>query len=160
MAAYRRAADLDPGDTWTWIFISRLERAAGRLVAAAAAAEEETLARSANEHDRMVALNTIGEVRVGQGDLSAAHDVFLSGQAIVEKLAAADPSNAGWQRDLIVSHRRIADVAEKAGDAGGAQEHFTAALTITRSLAAAGRLASVDAYFIEALAQRLGALEP
>ena len=52
-----------------------------------------------------------------------------------------------------------ADVAEKSGDAVGAREHFEAALTITRSLAAAGRLAPVDAYFTEALEQRLADLD-
>ncbi len=30
-----------------------------------------------------------------------------------EKLAAQDPGNAGWQRDLIVSHWRLADLAEQ-----------------------------------------------
>ena len=29
LAAYRQAADLDPTDSWTWIFIARLETASG-----------------------------------------------------------------------------------------------------------------------------------
>jgi hypothetical protein len=40
---------------------------------------------------------------------------------IRERLAAADPSNAGWQRDLWVSCWRIADVLEKSGDPSAIQ---------------------------------------
>ena len=35
--------------------------------------------------------------------------------AIRERLAAADPGNAGWQRDLSVSHDKIGDVRSGAG---------------------------------------------
>ncbi|MFO1067519.1 MAG: hypothetical protein U1E14_03240 [Geminicoccaceae bacterium] len=38
--------------------------------------------------------------------------------AIAEKLAAADPRNTGWQRDLIVSHVKLAEVADATGNAG------------------------------------------
>ncbi len=39
-----------------------------------------------------------------------------------EKLAAADPGNAGWQRDLSVSLNKIGDVRQAQGDLAGALE--------------------------------------
>ena len=33
----------------------------------------------------------------------------------LQRLAESDPSNAGWQRDLVVSHWRMADMAEQTG---------------------------------------------
>jgi hypothetical protein len=39
------------------------------------------------------------------------HDkVYRGGLAIAERLAAADPSNTQWQRDLLVSYERIGSV--------------------------------------------------
>jgi hypothetical protein len=60
LAAYRRAAALDSDDTWTWLFISRLERAGGRLAQAEDAANAALACATASsaERDRMVALNT------------------------------------------------------------------------------------------------------
>ena len=130
--------------------------------AAKAIAEQLAAADPGNaawQRDLSVSWNKIGDVRRAQGDLAGALDAQNERHAIAEKLAAADPGNAEWQRDLIVSHWRIADLAEKSGDAGRAREHFEAALTITRSLAEAERLAPVDAYFTEALEQRLAALD-
>jgi hypothetical protein len=47
-------------------------------------------------------------VLVAQGNLTEAEKSFRDGLAIAERLAQADPSNAGWQVDLIVSHWRLA----------------------------------------------------
>jgi hypothetical protein len=43
----------------------------------------------------------------------APHDIF-------ERLAEADPGNAGWQRDLSVSQDRIGDVQVEQGDLAAA----------------------------------------
>jgi tetratricopeptide (TPR) repeat protein len=139
LAAYRRAAALDPDDTWTWIFISRLERAAGRLVPAAAAAEAalERAEAVLLQRDQMAALNTLGEVRVSQGVLAAASEAFWSGKGIAEKFAAADPGNAGWQRDLSVSWIKIGVVRVAQGDLAGALAAHTASHAIAEKLAAA-----------------------
>lgn len=40
-------------------------------------------------------------------------------QTIRERLATSDPANAVWQRDLAVSHQRMAGIAEKMGDNAG-----------------------------------------
>ena len=44
-------------------------------------------------------------VSIGQdalGNLNAALAEFTAKRAIIERLAATDPGNAGWQRDLSV----------------------------------------------------------
>ncbi len=50
---------------------------------------------------------------------------------MAERLVAADPGNAGWQRDLVVSYWRLAQMSERANaaDAPGwwrkAYEHLS-----------------------------------
>jgi hypothetical protein len=53
------------------------------------------------------------------------------------RLAAADPANAGWQRDLSVSHTKLGDLARAAGDLAAARTSYQAALDIAARLAAA-----------------------
>ena len=77
---------------------------------------------------------------------------------ITAKLAAADPGNAQWQRDLIVTYWRLAELLERFPDrAGEAVEHWSRALARARSLADTGRLAPRDAYFVATLQRRLAA---
>ena len=56
--------------------------------------------------------------------------------AIFERLAAADPGNAGWQRDLSVSHNKIGDVLRAQGDLAQALTSYRASLAIRERLAA------------------------
>jgi hypothetical protein len=51
-----------------------------------------------------------------QGNLPEALKAFRDGLAISDRLAKADPGNAGWQRDLSVSYSKLADAFRKAGD--------------------------------------------
>ena len=74
---------------------------------------------------------------------------------IAEKLAGADPGNAGWQRDLIVSSVKLAEISAANGGLPKAAEHYHAALTTAEALAANGRLAPADAWMIDDLKQRL-----
>ena len=46
-----------------------------------------------------------------------------------ERLAAADPANTEWQRDLSVSHNKLGDVAVAAGDLAAARDRYQAAST-------------------------------
>ncbi len=55
-----------------------------------------------------------------QGDLSAALTSYQASLAIRERLAKADPGNAGWQRDLSVSYAKLAVVLRKRGAAADA----------------------------------------
>jgi hypothetical protein len=52
-------------------------------------------------------------------------------------LAAADSSNAGWQRDLSVSWEKLGDVRRAQGDRAGAAQAYGDALNVTQRLAAA-----------------------
>ncbi|HRD65404.1 MAG TPA: ATP-binding protein, partial [Candidatus Competibacter sp.] len=51
-----------------------------------------------------------------QGNLPAALKTYRDGLAIRERLAQADPGNAGWQRDLSVSYSKIGTIFRKTGD--------------------------------------------
>ena len=95
---------------------------------------------------------------MAQGDLPGALQAYTARKNIADKLAAADPGNAEWQRDLIVSHWKLADLLEQMPDrAAEAAGHWAQALAIARTLADTGRLAPTDAYFVETLEQRLAA---
>ena len=54
----------------------------------------------------------------------------------MRKLAAADPGNAEWQRDVSVSLDRVGDVRLAAGDRAGALAAYEESLAIMRKLAA------------------------
>ena len=70
--------------------------------------------------------------------------------AIAERLAEADPGNAEWQRDLIVSCVKLGDAEPEA-----ARTWLARALPVARALRAAGRLAPVDAWMPAELEHRL-----
>ena len=59
--------------------------------------------------------NKIGDVLVAQGNLPEALKSFRDGLAIRERLAQADPGNAGWQRDLSVMLRQTCRRSTKDG---------------------------------------------
>ena len=49
------------------------------------------------QRDLSVSHNKIGDVQQAQGDLAAALASYQASLAIAERLAKADPGNAGWQ---------------------------------------------------------------
>ena len=57
----------------------------------------------------------IGNVLVAQGNLPEALKSFRDSLAIRDRLAKADPDNAGWQRDLSVSYAKLANAYRTAG---------------------------------------------
>lgn len=59
-------------------------------------------------HDR------VGDVKAGAGDLAAAYQSALD---ITARLAAADPTNSEWLRDLSVTQQMIENLASIAKDA-------------------------------------------
>ena len=74
-------------------------------------------------------------VRQAQGDLAGALAAYEADLAIAERLAASDPGNAGWQRDLIVSQREACRGRRAAGD-GGRGGALWQALAVARELGA------------------------
>jgi hypothetical protein len=75
-------------------------------------------------------------VLVPQGDGPGALAAYRTGLTIREALAARDPANTEWQRDLSVSHDRIADVLVVQGDGPGALAAYRKGLAIAEALAA------------------------
>jgi predicted negative regulator of RcsB-dependent stress response len=81
--------------------------------------------------------NVDNDVLVAQGNLPDALAAYKAALAIAERLAKADPENAGWQRDLSVSHEKIGDVLVAQGNLPDALAAYKAALAIAERLAKA-----------------------
>jgi hypothetical protein len=99
-------------------------------------------------HDRM------GDVLMAAGRREEALAEYRESVAIREKLAAADPGNARWQRDLSVSLFRLA------GASDAPRVHFVRALEILHQLDAEGKLAAIEKRWIGLIEQRLAELAP
>jgi len=76
-------------------------------------------------------------VLVEQGNLPEALKSFRDGLVIAERLAQADPGNAGWQRDLSVLYDRVGFVLVEQGNLPEALKSFRDALAISERLAQA-----------------------
>jgi hypothetical protein len=72
-----------------------------------------------------------------RGDTEGALEHCTRGLHIAERLAAADPDNTQYQRDVSVSINRVADVLGARGDTDGALEHYTRGMHIDEQLSAA-----------------------
>jgi hypothetical protein len=55
---------------------------------------------------------------------------FTEAKTITERLAASDPANAAWQRDLAVSHFKLFQLAQKSGDEAMMQAELRACFTV------------------------------
>jgi hypothetical protein len=75
-------------------------------------------------------LERIGNTKTAQGDLAGALADYGQSLATAERLAAADPSNADWQRDLAVSHYRLGKIADRQGCEDLLRQHWGEVLTI------------------------------
>jgi uncharacterized caspase-like protein/predicted negative regulator of RcsB-dependent stress response len=134
---YERATRNDPEHAQTWDDYARAAVDAGRLDVAKAAFEQAALkARDANEPGvRYWATLGLGDVALAQGSLPSARRLYETAAAIAERLARSDPGNAGWQRDLSVSHNTIGDVLRAQGALTAALESYRASLAIVERLA-------------------------
>jgi tetratricopeptide (TPR) repeat protein len=79
---------------------------------------------------RARAWRNLGDVLLDQGDAAGALHVFQRSLAIVEPLAAADPTNADRQGDLSTSLGRVGNVLLGQNDAADALVQFRRALAI------------------------------
>jgi tetratricopeptide (TPR) repeat protein len=64
----------------------------------------------------------VGDVLVAQGNLPEALKSFQGSLSIRDRLAKADPNNAGWQRDLSVSYSKVGNVYRRQGDTAKAKD--------------------------------------
>jgi tetratricopeptide (TPR) repeat protein len=74
-------------------------------------------------------------IRLGQ--LERAHEAAERAVSLMQDLAASDPSNATWQRNLSVSQGMVGDVLRAQGKLDEALEAYNASLAIRERLAAA-----------------------
>ena len=61
----------------------------------------------------------LGDLATAQGNLPEAQRLFGESLRIAQRLADSDPANAAWQRDLAVSHYKLAGFARQSGDDAG-----------------------------------------
>src|SRR5262249_10873544 len=92
-----------------------------------------------------------GGVRLRLGDTKGALEDYRTYHVLCRKLAAADPRNAEFQRDLASSHNRLGDLQLRLGDLKAALEQYRAGRDIRQKLAHA---APADADPADAGAQR------
>ena len=85
---------------------------------------------------RSAALNEFVTTYLDQGDVAAAQAAAEQSRDIMEKLAASDPTNTDWQRQLSVGWEKLGGVREAQGDLAGALEAYTQSQTIRARLAA------------------------
>ncbi len=81
-------------------------------------------------------LDLAGNLAMMKGDLPAARASYTAGLKIRETLAARDPENTQWQRDLSISHEKLGNIATAQGDLPAARASYTAQLKIAETLAA------------------------
>ncbi|MBL8998937.1 MAG: tetratricopeptide repeat protein, partial [Gemmatimonadetes bacterium] len=152
---WQAAAERDPGDLRTWIFLARLHQEAGQADKAGDAAAR-ALHAATQPRDRSVALNTKGDVQVAAGDLAAARESFEASLQIDRHLAAANPDSAQAQRDVSVSLDKLGDVQVAAGDLAAARKSFEDSLQIARRLAAANPASAEAQRDVSVSLNRLG----
>ena len=95
----------------------------------------------------------IGNVQKAQGHLPEALASYQVSLAIDERLAQSDPGNAGWQRDLIVSYVKMAEI-----DRSQARGMLMRAAEIANNMQSKGLLAPSDAWMPGDLARRIAEL--
>ena len=136
VAYYQRAARFDPSDPKIWDEYARAALDAGRTDEAKAAFEQAALKAQESNNPRRRYWATLGhgDVAVAQGNLPAARELYAAAVAIADPIAKTDPGNAGWQRDLAVSHTKIGDVLRAQGNLPDALAAYKASLVSATSL--------------------------
>ena len=135
---YAEAARLDPSDVEGMYQNGWYQQEAGKLAAAEAAYRRVIAAATPGSGDRDYwAQLGMGDIEQQRGDLVAALATYHEAGTIADRLAKADPGNAGWQRDLSVSYEKVGDVLVAQGNLPEALKSFRDALAIRDRLAKA-----------------------
>jgi tetratricopeptide (TPR) repeat protein len=135
---YAKAAALDPDNVEGMYRNGAFQQEAGSLNEAEAAYRRViSTAKPGDDEWVLWSRLGIGDIDVSRGDLSAAMDEYHEAGAMADRLAAADPSNAGWLRDLSVSYNRVGNVLKAQGKLEEALTSFKDNLGIRKRLAAA-----------------------
>ena len=135
---YRKALEADPDHGETARLLGYALMLAGDVTEAKAAMSRSLDACVARRDSwgEMAARIGLGNVLVAQGDGPGALATYRESLALGEALAARDPANPLWQRDLSVSHQKIGDVLVAQEDGPGALAAYRKSLAISEALAA------------------------
>ncbi len=139
VAYYKRAVDLDPGDSNTWNDYAWAAQAAGSTDEAKAAFEQAALKASGEnaESMRYAAANGRGDIAMTQGKLPEARQFYQNAFEIADRLSKDTPADARWQQRLAESYSNLANSQAKQGDFAGALGRYEQARDILERLAAA-----------------------
>ena len=95
---------------------------------------------------------------VAQGQLAEAARAYGDGLAIAKQLAADDPTNTQWQRDLSISYNKLGDVAERQSKTAESVAYWKLALTVLSGIQARGlHLSPQDRQWLQRLREKVGA---
>jgi tetratricopeptide (TPR) repeat protein/pimeloyl-ACP methyl ester carboxylesterase len=138
LEAYEKAAMLDPGDIESLSWAGYLQIDHGDLNKAQTRLERVLkLAETGDQaYYKFGARIGLGDISQWRGDLKAALKSYSDSLAIAERLAASDPGNAGWQRELSVSYEKVGNVQVAQGDLKAALKSYSDSLAIFERLAA------------------------
>jgi Domain of unknown function (DUF4062) len=147
LAAFQRAAEYEPDDTWTRFFIGNLllgdlnaaMQSFQNGVAVAESCLQAITGDSDAQRDLSVSHNKIGDVLVAQGDGPGALVAYREELAIAEALAARDPANTQWQTDVAISCAKLGTLAH-AQNADVRRDYLMRGPGILMELKAEGRL--------------------
>ena len=134
-ALYAKAAQLDPEQIEGLFNHGWFQQQAGNLDEAERAYRRVlALAKVGADTWLYWARLGLGDIQVERGDLGVAKATYREAAAMADRLAKADPGNAGWQRDLSVSYAKLANAYRTAGQLPQAREQLTAGRTIIARL--------------------------
>jgi hypothetical protein len=99
----------------------------------------------------------LGDNARAAGDLPAAKVAYTACQEIAKNLAARDPENTQWQRELFVSYYKLADIAEREGNVEAARTLFKQSHDVLNAIAAkATHVSPEDMKWLATLKKKAG----
>jgi tetratricopeptide (TPR) repeat protein len=134
--AYRKAVELDPDDHDSLFWVAWIQKERGVLDDAEPRLQRLLAAAKGDQYQYWARLG-LGDILVEHGDLHAARAIYGEARLIAERLAKANPDDAGWQRVVSVSYNKIGDVLVAQGNLPEALKSFRGGLTIAERLAKA-----------------------
>ena len=113
LEAYAKAVELDPDNADALYWAGWLQKESGNLAAAERAYLRLLALPSGTQYGDHAfwSRSGLGDIALARGNLPDALRSYRDGLAIADRLAKADPGNAGWQFDLGISNERLWGIA-------------------------------------------------